>query len=154
MSGATESELRERVGAAVQDSVAAHLVADVPVGIFLSGGIDSSAILSAAVNAGASASTPIRSASTIARPSTSARGVVASDFSATHHELVLDPSRIVSDLRASCAISISRTLDAVNSFYVSAAVAETGIKAVLSGTGATSCSAAIPRSVACRQRFA
>ena len=31
----------------------AHLVADVPVGIFLSGGIDSSAILSAAVNAGA-----------------------------------------------------------------------------------------------------
>src|SRR5207253_8491481 len=43
-----EDELRERVNASVQDSVVAHLVADVPVGIFLSGGIDSSAILSAA----------------------------------------------------------------------------------------------------------
>ena len=45
-------ELRERAGAAVQQSVAAHLVADVPVGVFLSGGIDSSAILSAATDAG------------------------------------------------------------------------------------------------------
>src|SRR5439155_26365659 len=48
----SETELRARVGQAVQDSVAAHLVADVPVGVFLSGGIDSSAMLSAAVQAG------------------------------------------------------------------------------------------------------
>ena len=52
-SGCGEQALKDRVRGAVQDSVAAHLVADVPVGVFLSGGIDSSAILSAAVNAGA-----------------------------------------------------------------------------------------------------
>ena len=38
-SDCTESALRERVGVAVQQSVAAHLVADVPVGVFLSGGL-------------------------------------------------------------------------------------------------------------------
>src|SRR4029079_11686525 len=52
-SGRSEGDLRARVGAAVQASVTAHLVADVPVGVFLSGGIDSSAILSAAGGDGA-----------------------------------------------------------------------------------------------------
>src|SRR5262249_35607469 len=50
-----EAALRARVGDAVRASVAAHLVADVPVGVFLSGGIDSSAIVSAAAQAGAAA---------------------------------------------------------------------------------------------------
>ena len=40
-----EVDLRDQVRAAIRDSVAAHLVADVPVGIFLSGGIDSGAIV-------------------------------------------------------------------------------------------------------------
>ena len=61
--------------------------------------------------------------------------LVASTFGATHHELVLDPSRIVGDLPRILARLDQPTLDAVNSYYVSAAVAETGIKAVLSGIG-------------------
>src|SRR5437763_5089873 len=44
----SQRHYRAEVGAAVRDSVTAHLVADVPVGIFLSGGIDSGAIVSAA----------------------------------------------------------------------------------------------------------
>src|SRR5262252_7803452 len=48
-----ERDYRAGVGAAVRDSVKAHLVADVPVGVFLSGGIDSGAIVSAATSAGA-----------------------------------------------------------------------------------------------------
>src|SRR5205085_7293679 len=46
-------ELDEAIGTAFRDSVRAHLVADVPVGIFLSGGIDSGAIVSAATSVGA-----------------------------------------------------------------------------------------------------
>ena len=47
-----EAELREAVRAAVRESVAAHLIADVPVGVFLSGGIDSGAMVSAARQCG------------------------------------------------------------------------------------------------------
>jgi asparagine synthase (glutamine-hydrolysing) len=134
-SGATESQLRDRAGAAVQQSVAAHLVADVPVGIFLSGGIDSSAILSAAVNAGISGVNTYTVRFDDRSSEHEYARLVASAFGATHHELVLDSSRIVSDLPRIIARLDQPTLDAVNSFYVSAAVAGTGIKAVLSGTG-------------------
>jgi asparagine synthase (glutamine-hydrolysing) len=134
-SGATESQLRDRAGAAVQDSVAAHLVADVPVGIFLSGGIDSSAILSAAVNAGVSGVNTYTVGFDDRSSEHEYARLVASAFGATHHQLVLESSRIVSDLPRILARLDQPTFDAVNSFYVSAAVAATGIKAVLSGTG-------------------
>jgi asparagine synthase (glutamine-hydrolysing) len=134
-SGCTESELRERAGAAVQESVAAHLVADVPVGLFLSGGIDSSAILSAVSGAGVSRLNTYTVRFDDRSSEHEYAKLVASTFGATHHELVLDPSRIVADLPRILARLDQPTLDAVNSYYVSAAVAETGIKAVLSGSG-------------------
>ena len=134
-SGCTESALLERVGVAVQQSVAAHLVADVPVGVFLSGGIDSSAILSAATDAGIAGLNTYTVRFDDRSSEHDYARLVASTFGATHHELVLDASRIVSDLPRILARLDQPTLDAVNSYYVSAAVAETGIKAVLSGAG-------------------
>jgi asparagine synthase (glutamine-hydrolysing) len=46
-------EITERVRAAVRESVQRHLVSDVPVGVFLSGGIDSGALAGMMVEAGA-----------------------------------------------------------------------------------------------------
>lgn len=48
-----ESELLERLGVYLIDAVKQRLVADVPVGILLSGGLDSSLIVAAAAKAGA-----------------------------------------------------------------------------------------------------
>jgi len=134
-SGCGEQALKDRVRGAVQDSVAAHLVADVPVGVFLSGGIDSSAILSAAANAGARGLNTYTVRFDDSSSEHEYAGLVASTFGSTHHELVLDSSRIVDDLPRILRHLDQPTLDAVNSFYVSEAVAKTGIKAVLSGTG-------------------
>ncbi len=134
-SGCSEADLRERAGDAVQQSVAAHLVADVPVGVFLSGGIDSSAILSAASGAGVSGLNTYTVRFDDRSSEHDYARTVAAAFGATHHELVLDASRIAADLPRILARLDQPTFDAVNSYYVSAAVAETGIKAVLSGAG-------------------
>jgi asparagine synthase (glutamine-hydrolysing) len=119
----------------VQESVAAHLVADVPVGLFLSGGIDSSAILSAAVSAGATGINTYTVRFDDRSSEHEFAHLVAAEFGATHHELVVDPARIATDLPRILEHLDQPTLDGVNSFYVSEAVARTGIKAVLSGTG-------------------
>jgi len=134
-SNASERDLRARVGAAARDSVVAHLVADVPVGIFLSGGIDSSAILSAAADAGASGLNTYTVRFDDRSSEHEYAQMVASAFGATHHELRLDASRIAADLPRILARLDQPTVDAVNTFYVSQAVAATGVKAVLSGIG-------------------
>jgi asparagine synthase (glutamine-hydrolysing) len=51
--GGDEAELVEELRARLRDSVRAHLVADVPVGVLLSGGIDSSALAAFAAEEGA-----------------------------------------------------------------------------------------------------
>ncbi len=130
-----DTALGARVRDAVQASVVAHLVADVPVGIFLSGGIDSSAILSAATSAGV---TDLRTYTVRFEGSGSEHEyarMVASAFGATHQELVVEGTHVAADLPAILDHLDQPTIDAVNSFYVSRAVAATGIKAVLSGTG-------------------
>jgi asparagine synthase (glutamine-hydrolysing) len=130
-----ERAMRADVREAVQDSVAAHMVADVPVGIFLSGGIDSSAILSAATSAGMPG---LRTYTVRFEGSGSEHEyarLVASAFGATHQELVVEASHVAADLPRILDHLDQPTIDAVNSFYVSRAVAATGIKAVLSGTG-------------------
>jgi asparagine synthase (glutamine-hydrolysing) len=130
----SEGELRERIRAAVQDSVNAHLVADVPVGIFLSGGIDSSAILSAASAGAAGLHTYTVRFEDPTSEHEHAREA-ASAFGATHHELTVASTHVAADLPCILKRLDQPTLDGINSFYVSRAVAATGVKAVLSGTG-------------------
>ena len=130
-----EHEFSTAVSAAVRDSVRAHLVADVPVGIFLSGGIDSGAIVSAAVAAGA-ANVETFTIGFDDPTSESARArSVAETFGTSHHDLHLSVAQVVSNLHEVVARLDQPTIDAINSYYVSRAVAATGIKAVLSGTG-------------------
>jgi len=131
----SDADYRAAVGHAVRESVRAHLVADVPVGVFLSGGIDSGAIVSAATSAGASDLQTF----TVGFDDVTSEGerarTVADRFSTRHHELRLEASNVAADFPAILRHLDQPTIDAVNSFYVSKAVAATGIKAVLSGAG-------------------
>ncbi len=130
-----DRDLREAAGAAVRDTVRAHLVADVPVGVFLSGGIDSGAIVSAAVSSGADDLQTFTVGFDDASSETERASRVAALFGTRHHALHVDAARIAAELPTVLAHLDQPTNDAVNTYFVSKAVAETGIKVVLSGAG-------------------
>jgi asparagine synthase (glutamine-hydrolysing) len=86
--GALAAELRERL----RDSVRAHLEADVPVGVFLSGGIDSSLLVALAAQ---ESREPVRTFSIGFEERSfdelSRARMVARRYGTDHHELVLRP---------------------------------------------------------------
>ena len=131
-----ERELCARASEAIRDSVAAHMIADVPVGIFLSGGIDSTAIVAHARTATSGELHTYTVAGDV--PSLSelepARRV-ATFFETTHHELMIGAAAMERALPSIIRRLDAPSADAVNSYFVSQAVAATRIKAVLSGVG-------------------
>jgi asparagine synthase (glutamine-hydrolysing) len=82
--------LADELRAVLRDSVAAHLVSDVPVGVFLSGGIDSGALAALAAE---QVTEPLRTFSVGFEEQTfderSGARAVATQIGASHHEIVL-----------------------------------------------------------------
>ncbi|MFL5776116.1 MAG: asparagine synthase (glutamine-hydrolyzing) [Chloroflexota bacterium] len=90
-----EAALAEELAARLRDSVRAHLVADVPVGVLLSGGIDSSGLTALAAEATAE---PVRTFSIGFEERSfdeldNARRV-ASRYGTDHHELIVRPDAV------------------------------------------------------------
>lgn len=122
--------------AALDDSVRAHLVSDVPVGVFLSGGLDSAAIVASAGRIGASrlrtftVSVP---GSSIDESAPAAR--IAREFGTDHTEVTVAPDELAGWLEDGLDAMGDPTFDGLNTFIVSRAVARAGLKVVLSGLG-------------------
>jgi asparagine synthase (glutamine-hydrolysing) len=126
-------ELRERL----RDSVRAHLVSDVPVGVLLSGGVDSSILAAVAAEQGgrAPASFSVGFAERSFDELERARRV-AGLLGTEHHEIVVEPgsSRDVAEVAAAFdePLGDSSALPT----YLVARLAARHVKVVLSGEGA------------------
>jgi asparagine synthase (glutamine-hydrolysing) len=133
---ATEGELIEQLRALLEESVALHQVSDVPVGAFLSGGIDSSAVVAtlARQHSGRIKTFSIGFEESGFDELTHARDV-ASRFGTDHHDLVLRPDvvRIVEDLTWYLDEPFGDT-SAIPTYMVSKLAAE-HVKVVLTGDG-------------------
>jgi asparagine synthase (glutamine-hydrolysing) len=126
-----ETMLRERVA----ESVGYHLVSDVPVGAFLSAGIDSTAI---ATLASEQMRGPLRTF-TLAFEQGGDESDDASRFArelgAEHSNRMVTRSEFREDLPRIFEAMDQPTIDGVNTWFVSKAVHEAGIKVALSGVG-------------------
>jgi len=124
--------LREKL----TESVRLHLVSDVPLGVFLSGGMDSSALVA------------LMSRVTKEKPKTFSvvfdeaqfseaphSRLVAQQFQTDHNEIHLTEDQLLGMLPAALAAMDQPTMDGVNTFVVSKAVKEEGITVALSGLG-------------------
>ena len=122
--------------AALIDSVEHHFVSDVPVGVFLSGGIDSNALVALATK---TRNEPLHTFS-IAFPEEAgdegpAARRSADHFGTIHHEWPLDGAagRQLFDRFITAADQPS--IDGLNTFAVSKVARDFGMKVVLSGVG-------------------
>jgi asparagine synthase (glutamine-hydrolysing) len=95
VSGRTEESFAEELRELLDESVQLHMVSDVPVGAFLSGGIDSSSVVAAMARA---SSNPIKTFSIGFKEAgfdeLPAAREVARAFGTDHHEEILDPDAL------------------------------------------------------------
>jgi asparagine synthase (glutamine-hydrolysing) len=129
---ALASELRARLA----DSVRAHLVSDVPVGVLLSGGIDSSTLAAlAARESGQPVSTFSIGFEERSFDELALARQVAGRYGTDHHELVVRPdaAELLSDIVRACDEPLGDS-SALPTFLVSR-LASGHVKVVLSGEG-------------------
>jgi asparagine synthase (glutamine-hydrolysing) len=138
--GLSHGEWKERLHAALRIAVERRLVADVPVGVLLSGGLDSSLIVGLLAEAGQSLDTFSIGFETIGNE----RGdefqysdIVAERFATRHHKLFVDSSNTLSSLK-DCIAAMSEPMvshDNIGFYLLSQEVAR-HVTVVQSGQGA------------------
>jgi asparagine synthase (glutamine-hydrolysing) len=119
----------------LEDAVHAHLVADVPVGLFLSSGLDSGAIAALAARA-----QPGIHSFTLAFPGTAhdesaLAQLVAKHCGTKHTEVPLDDAALLARIDEAVGALDQPTMDGINTYFVSWAARELGLKVALSGVG-------------------
>jgi asparagine synthase (glutamine-hydrolysing) len=134
-----EAELRERVRAGIFDSVRAHLLADVEVGIFLSAGVDSGALLGLMRDAGLCEIRAITLAFDELRGTSEDEAPLAvracQQYGARHVVRCLGEQEFFGDLPAILEAMDQPSIDGVNTWFVSKAAKEAGLKVAISGLG-------------------
>ena len=128
----SRDEAVERLRAELEESVRLHLVSDVPLGVFLSGGMDSSALVALMEQRPKTFSVVFDEPGFTEAPFSRA---VATRFQTEHQEIRLGQDRLLRLLPDALAAMDQPTMDGVNTFVVSQAVKQAGITVALSGLG-------------------
>jgi asparagine synthase (glutamine-hydrolysing) len=126
----------DRLPALLRDAVLSHLVSDVPVGVFLSGGIDSSSLVAILSHNGVRANT----FSLVFGDEEFNEGqysrTVARRFGTEHHEIPVSPDDTLALLPEALRAMDQPTIDGINTYLVSAKTRAAGLKVALTGLGA------------------
>ncbi len=119
------------------EAVVGHLISDAPLGVFLSGGLDSSAITAfAAKERGEEGLTTLSIAFDEAEYSEARfQRMMAKRIHSDHKEYTVRSEDFKTSFREVFEAMDQPTVDGVNTFFVARAAKEAGLKAVLSGLG-------------------
>lgn len=123
----------------LSDSVRAHLVADVPVGLYLSSGVDSSALACLMVEQGIKPRTitlAFREFAGTPNDEAPQAEALAARIGADHSTVYIDREEFTQILDAFLDAMDQPTIDGLNSYLISRVARQLGLKVVLSGLGA------------------
>ena len=126
----------EGLAAILQEGLGLHLASDVPLAVFLSGGVDSSVMANLAQRA---AKAPIHTFTLAFEEHELNEGPIAGRIAAAigtqHHEMVLTEGHFVENLEVALDSLDQPTFDGLNAYYMSRAIRDAGFTVALSGTG-------------------
>jgi len=120
----------------LERSISEHLASDVPLGVFLSGGVDSSVIAAIAQRASDDQINTYNISFEESRYDESKYARRVADLLGTSHtELMLTESMFQNQLGQALDSLDQPTFDAINTYFVSSSVRQSGITVALAGTG-------------------
>lgn len=132
-------DIQRQLAAALRDSVSHHLVADVPVGIFLSSGLDSATLVALASEC------QEQKLNTVTLGFQEYQGTehdevplaetIAGHYGTSQHTVWVEKRDFKAELDGLMAAMDQPSIDGVNTYFVSKSAAATGLKVALSGIG-------------------
>jgi asparagine synthase (glutamine-hydrolysing) len=126
----------DHLASILEEGLKLHLASDVPLAVFLSGGVDSSVMANLAQRA---AESPIHTFTLAFEEQELNEGPIARRIAAAigteHHEVVLTEPHFVENLEAALDSLDQPTFDGLNAYYMSRAIRAAGFTVALSGTG-------------------
>lgn len=125
-----------RIRELLLQSIERRLVSDVPVGAFLSGGIDSSAVVGLMAEAGSAKPNTFTIAFEEKEYDESPYAeLIAKKFNTNHTSILLKPTVFLDELQAGLNAMDIPSSDGLNTYVVSKAIAGRGMRVALSGVG-------------------
>ena len=133
--GHPTSHTSARVRTLLEESVRSHLISDVPVGVFLSGGIDSTSLAALASRevSGIHTFTVAFAEKEFSEAAIARR--TAAKFGTTHQEVMLTGNEMLARLGEAVGALDQPTIDGINTYFVSWSARQAGLKVTLSGLG-------------------
>lgn len=121
----------------LEEAVRLHLISDAPLGVFLSGGIDSSVI---AALASINRKVPVHTLSVVFDEAEFSekpyQDLVVRKIESEHREIKITKNDFFNNYDSVFEAMDQPTIDGVNTFFISKAAKDAGLKVVLSGLGA------------------
>ena len=117
------------------ESIRLHTVSDVPIGVFLSGGIDSSSIVALLTEAGVRPQTFSLVFREVTYSESEHSREIARHYGTEHHEICVSQQDALDALPGALRAMDQPTVDGVNTYIISQAAHAAGLKVALSGLG-------------------
>ena len=127
--------LEDEMRATLDESVRMQMVSDVPVGVFLSGGIDSSSLAGILTRSGAALNTFSIVFQEADYNEAEYSRAVAQKFETDHHEILVSQRDALEAVPGALQAMDQPTIDGLNTYLISRQTRAAGIKVALSGLG-------------------